>query len=148
MSSTVIRWKLLRMFIAWTIGCCIYFIIAIATVYDGFPSMVCQPFMAMFFSAVMTFLALIIGLPLMLLTPYRPQWLAMIVAGISLFIGFSLIFIPSVFTSVFQRVFPAFQGAGISPGFVPIYFGYFIVIFSIANWPRTRFISLRKEDFK
>jgi hypothetical protein len=133
--------KFLRLFIAWAIGGGIYFIYAIATVYDGFPSLVCQPFMAMGISAVFTFIALIIGLPLMLLTPYRSQSLAIIVACIGLLIGFSLLFIPKTFTFMFQNIFPAIQNEDISAIFMPVFLGYFIVIFTIVNWPRIRFIK-------
>lgn len=146
-SSLIIIPKLIRMFIAWGIGSLMYFILAIATVYDGFISMLCQPFIAMGVSAVITLIALIIGLPLLLLTPYRPQWLAMVLAVICLFGGFSLFLLPSAYSSIFLSIYPD-QGKIISPLSVPIYIGYIVFIFTIVNWPRMRFKKPSKDDFK
>jgi len=115
------------------VGSVIYFLYAIATVYDGFPSMVCQPFMAMGVSVVFVVMSFVVGLPLMFITPYRPNWLAIIVAGISLLLGLVLLCFPSTFEFLFQALFTYLNDAGISRNFMPVYVGYFIVIFTITN---------------
>jgi len=132
--------KFLRLITAWLIGSGVYFLYAIATVYDGFPSLVCQPFMAMGFSAVIVFVSLILGLPLMLLTPHRPQWLAITFAGFSLLVGLSFLFIPDVFSPLFEWLFPKVQEVFTSVVFIPVYLGYFILIFTIVNWPKMNII--------
>ena len=134
--------KFLRLIIAWLIGSAIYFLYAIATVYDGLPSLICQPFMAMGFSAIIVFISLVLGLPLMLLTPHRPQWFANVVAGVSLLCGLSFLLIPEVFSSLFEWLLPEIQAVFSSVVFIPVYLGYFILIFTIVNWPKMNIVKL------
>jgi hypothetical protein len=128
--------KYLRLCTAWIVGCVIYFFLAIGLCYDGFISMICQPFMAMIVSAVVTILSLILGLPLMLPTPHRPLWLAVAAAGICLITGILFFCLPGPFVPLFRWIPATIQNNIDSPEFLPIYAGYIIIIFTIVNWPK------------
>ena len=138
--------KVQRLIIAWLIGSGIYFFFAMATGWDGFPYVICQSFMAMGFSAVVVFGSLILGLPLRLLTPYRPQWVAVTFTGFGLLIGLWFVFFPNVFSPLFVWLYPKVQETLTSIGAIPFYLGYFILLFTIVNWPRMKIVGDGTHD--
>jgi len=136
----IIASKVLRFYLAWFIGSGLYFFLAMATVYDGFPSIIGQSIVAIIISAVLSLISVIIGLPFMVFSSNRSKRHSMIIGGLGLFVGFIFFMFPELLLPIFQCLVPVFQNYIVEPVFIPVYFGYFIIIFTIANWPKMNII--------
>lgn len=135
--------KLARLGAGLVVGSALYLMFAV-TVYHGLPSVIFQPILALGLSSAVVIVAFIAGLPLRILTRYRPRWFAMLVAAVSLVFAFALMCFPMTFLFMFRGIAQAVQGKILDPEWVPVYFGYFVVIFVIVNWPQTGLLSWGK----
>ena len=126
---------ILRWFIAWLAGAITYFLAVVCTVYDGFPSLIFQPFCAAFVSVLCVAGCVVVGLPLMLLRRSRifRLW-GSLTAGILVVAGAALL-LYSVFPShLITYDDPATHehltqlGGTAMPG-------YFAMLFALSNWP-------------
>lgn len=105
----------LRFGLSWVVGWFMYMFLMIVTVYDGILSMICQPFMAAFFSGIFVLLALALG-GVFRYAPLREFWhsswfpaIAIFAIGVYLFFGTSDV--------------------------LTVYSGYLSMLFSVANMP-------------
>ena len=127
--------------IAFCVGWVVYMVAMMFTVYDGFPSMILQPIMAVLVSGAFVLLSMLAGL-LLNIQPLSRHWnksplLAIILAAASLFIltfGYYL----------------GITGVGINPEIdsevvtlhpIAAIGGYFFLLFTLVNWPLRKDIS-------
>ena len=127
--------RVLAVFVAFAAGWMVYMVAMVLTVYDGLLSLIFQPIMAALWSAFAVFLSLLVGLvlrvgPLSRVWNGSRRWAALIIVA-----------------SLFVLIFGYFLGltdVGIEPESeaevvilhpVAALTGYFLLVFSIANWP-------------
>ncbi len=119
---------------AWIIGWIVYMIAMMMTVYAGLPSLIFQPIIGAVASSVFVGAALLVGLvfriPVIAKVWTSSQWWAALLAVGSILVlclgsavGLTTVDITETGSSI-TRLHPAVA-----------FTGYFILIFSIANWP-------------
>jgi hypothetical protein len=120
----------------WIVGALVYFLGVIITGgMDGFPALICQPFMAAFVSAVFVVIVFIAGLPLFL-TRLNNIWRKARMVDISLLIlGYILCF-HSQYLGFTDIYYYPFEKDYVGPNAWTTLLGYFLIIFSIVNWPK------------
>ncbi len=130
----------LRLILAWIAGWITYMIAMAMTVYDGFPSLLFQPFVGAFFATVGVLAVLILGSPLFIpklwIAWTKLWWISIVLAVISVFAmiiswfpGFRI----TVYDQELQRQVETFHPA------LSIC-GWFGMLFSLAWFP---LLSLR-----
>lgn len=119
---------------AWCVGWTVYMIAMMLTVYDGLLSLLFQPVMAAWWSAVFTALALffglVFGIPLVGRTWRSSYVWPVALAAISVFVMCAGPFLG------WTETFPGENGTPVTtlqPGLAIV--SYFVLLFALANWP-------------
>ncbi len=122
--------------VGWVVGALIYFLGVIITGgMDGFPALICQPFMAAFVSAVLVVIVFVAGTPLYL-TRLNNIWRKARMANLSLLIiGYLLCFHSKNLGFTAELQYPSGEEF-FGPNSRTTLLGYFLILFSIVNWPK------------
>jgi len=127
--------RLVAVFVAFCVGWLTYMVAMMMTVYDGFPSLILQPFVAVFVSALFVLLSLILGLVLKI--PFLARWWAstrwwavLLAVGSLLLLCFGACV---GITDTYVNPDTGQQYEWLHPA--AVLGGYFFLIFAIANWP-------------
>jgi hypothetical protein len=125
-----------RISVAWAAGLVVYMVGNIVTGnYDGFPSLICQPPIAVCVSGLFVFIAIIIGLPLTLPSVKRLWAKAVVLNSAFLVSGFILLFFSQTLGLTTRLIDPETSQTFVGPHPVAIIVGFFLFVFSIVNWP-------------
>lgn len=117
-------------FVAMITGVLLYFMALVLSGqdYSGFENLVCQPFIAVGFTLLFEVVAILLGIPLVLLQPRSRVlrshllYVAMISVGLILFIA-----------AIAYELISTQANMNIAA--ILFLCGYFLVLFSIVNWP-------------
>jgi hypothetical protein len=127
--------RLVASFIAWAVGWVVYMIAMAMTVYDGFLSLIFQPFIAVFVSAIFVFMALIVGLVFRIPAVGRlwraSRWTAIVLIALSL----SLMCFGSAMGMTQTFIHPDTGEPIVGLHSAVALSSYFFLLFAIANWP-------------
>jgi hypothetical protein len=127
--------RLVAAFVAFCVGWLTYMVAMTMTVYDGFPSLILQPFVAAFVSALFVFVSLILGLVLKI--PFLARWWTSTLWWASLLAVCSLLLLCCGacigITDTYVNPDTGQQYEWLHPA--AVLGGYFFLIFAIANWP-------------
>jgi hypothetical protein len=103
--------------------------------YAGFEALICQPVMAVFISGFFVFVTTLIGLPLAL-PNVRLFWSKAVLFNLVFLVaGIVLLFFSQALGWKANLIDPETNRTYIGPNPIAIVVGYFLLIFSIVNWP-------------
>jgi hypothetical protein len=127
--------KFIALLFAWAVGWTVYMIAVVLTVYDGLLSLIFQPFIAMLVSALFVALAWLIEFVLKI--PLVGKfWGSGYIAPSLVIVGSLFILCFGPFLGLTVRLTNPETGSQIN-GLHPVALvgGYFLLLFSIVNWP-------------
>ena len=139
--------RIWRLVVALIVGCTIYLVGGVVTgVYDGFPSLVCQPPMAICITSLFILAAIITGIPL-LLPRLKQLWAKAVWVNVGiLVIGCVLLFFSQSFGLTSELTNPDTNQTFTGPSLLATVIGFFLLIFSIVNWPSKVLPSATGQD--
>jgi hypothetical protein len=131
-----LRHHIWRIGIAWVVGCIVYVVGSILTSnYAGFESLLCQPVVAVCASSLFVLSAIVVGLPLAIPSIKRLWSKALILNLAFLIVGFVLLFFSQAFGLNTELTDPETNQTFVGPHPVAVILGFFLLTFSIVNWP-------------
>jgi hypothetical protein len=127
--------RVLTILVAVATGWVVYMVAMMMTVYDGLPSMIFQPIMAVICSALTVGVGLVVGL--LLKIPVLGRWWRATPITAAIFIVASLLVLCFGSTLGLSHTFTNPKTQEPIEGLRPdaALFGYFVLLFAIANWP-------------
>lgn len=129
-----IGWRLLCYGAAFAAGGVLYLIGVMLMPYEGFESVILQPLCAVTVSALCTGTAALAGL-LLRIRGIRQVWTPGIAFGV-LLIGLALLFLSEPMGLTCPYSDPGSGRSWVGPNATAILSGYFLTLFTVANWPR------------